>query len=52
MVTPLSTGRTWPVTIAGFVTGEIKRRAGDVVGLDQPEQMRVGQPCQRSVSRN
>jgi hypothetical protein len=35
-----------------FVTGEIKRRTGDVVGLDQAEQMKVGQPRQRGVSRN
>src|SRR6516164_11320102 len=29
---------------ARLITGEIKRRAGDVAGFDQAEQMRVGKP--------
>jgi hypothetical protein len=37
---------------AGLIAGEIKRRARDVSRLDQAEQMRVGKPGQRGVSRN
>ena len=50
IVTPLSTGNTWPVTMRQFVGGEIQRAIGDVVGLDQPEQVRVGELLQCGVA--
>ena len=37
---------------ARIVTGEIKRHVGDIVGLDQAEQMRVGKLGQCGVSGN
>jgi len=37
---------------ARFVTGEIKCHAGDIVRLDQTEQMRVGQLRQCGISSN
>src|SRR3984893_10382013 len=35
---------------ARFITGEIEGHAGNVLRLDQPEQMRVGELGQRGVS--
>src|SRR5437773_3396975 len=37
---------------ARLVRSEIKRHVGDVLGLDQPEQVRVGQLGQRGVARD